>query len=40
MHIIHGITIFEIVFLVCAVAVILFPFAVVAIMMILDEIIE
>ncbi len=40
MHIIPGITIFEIVFLVCAVAVILFPFAVVAVMMILDVIIE
>ena len=40
MHIIPGITIFEIVFLVCAVVFILFPFAVVAVMMILDEIIE
>ncbi len=38
--IIPGITIFEVIFLVCAVAVILFPFAVVAIMMILDAIIE
>ena len=40
MHIIPGITIIEIVFLVCAVVFILFPFAVVAVMMILDEIIE
>ncbi len=40
MHIIHGITIFEIVFLVCAVVFILFPFAVVAVMLILDKIIE
>ena len=40
MHIILGITVIEIIFLICAVVFILFPFAVVAVMMILDKIIE
>jgi len=38
MHIIHGITVMEIIFLVCFVVCILFPFAVFAIAMTMDAV--
>ena len=40
MHIIPGITILEIVFLVCSVVLILFPMVTVVILLLLDKIIE
>ncbi len=40
MHITSGITIIEIIFLVCAIIFILFPMVVVVIMLLLDKIIE